>query len=132
MGLRGRHQITNALVAIHIAEQLQIAGFDIPSAAIVEGLNKTEWPGRLEMIRPSPSQAPLLLDGAHNAAGARALRDFLDEHFHLIPITIIFGAMADKAIGEMSEILFPRGQSGHRYQNHQPPRRRSESNCGDG
>ena len=111
LGLRGRHQITNALVAIQIAEQLWAAGFDIPSAAIVEGLNKAEWPGRLEMIRPSPSQAPLLplilLDGAHNAAGARALRDFLDEHFHSIPITIIFGAMADKAIGEISEILFP-------------------------
>src|SRR5262245_12905164 len=107
LGLRGRHQITNAVVAIHIAEQLQAAGFDIPSAAIVEGLNEAEWPGRLEMIRPSPSQAPLLLDGAHNAAGARALRDFLDEYFHSIPITIIFGAMADKAIGEMSEILFP-------------------------
>ncbi|HKC88795.1 MAG TPA: folylpolyglutamate synthase/dihydrofolate synthase family protein [Blastocatellia bacterium] len=107
LGLRGRHQITNALVAIHIAEQLQTAGFDIPSSAIVEGLNKAEWPGRLEIIRPSPSEARLLLDGAHNAAGARALRDFLDEHFHSIPLTIIFGAMADKAIGEMSEILFP-------------------------
>ena len=111
LGLRGRHQITNALVAIHIAEQLRIAGFDIPSAAIVEGLNKAEWPGRLEMIRPSPSQASLapliLLDGAHNAAGARALRDFLDEHFHSTPITILFGVMADKAIGEMGEILFP-------------------------
>src|SRR5262249_10036913 len=111
LGLRGRHQITNALVAIHIAEQLQTTGFDIPPPAIVEGLNKAAWPGRLEMIRPQSSQAPLaplvLLDGAHNAAGARALRDFLDEHFHSIPITIVFGAMADKAIGEMSEILFP-------------------------
>jgi len=47
------------------------------------------------------------LDGAHNADGARALRDFLDEHFRSAPITIIFGAMADKAIGEMCDILFP-------------------------
>jgi dihydrofolate synthase/folylpolyglutamate synthase len=107
LGLRGRHQITNAVVAIHIAEQLRVAGFDIPHAAIVEGLNKAEWPGRLEMIRPATSQAPLLLDGAHNTDGARALRDFLDEHFHSTPITIIFGAMADKAISEMSDILFP-------------------------
>jgi dihydrofolate synthase / folylpolyglutamate synthase len=107
LGLRGRHQITNAVVAIHIAEQLRVAGFDIPQSAIVEGLNKVEWPGRLEMIRPSPSQAPLLLDGAHNSAGARALRDFLDEHFRSTPITIIFGAMGDKAIGEMGDILFP-------------------------
>ena len=107
LGLRGRHQITNALVAIHIAEQLRIAGFDIPQSAIVEGLNNAEWPGRLEMIRVSPSQAPLLLDGAHNAEGARALRDFLDEHFRSTPITIIFGVMADKAIGEIGDILFP-------------------------
>ncbi len=106
-GLRGRHQIANALVAIHIAEQLQIAGFDIPQAAIIEGLNNTKWPGRLEIVRSSPATAPLLLDGAHNAAGAKALREFLDESFHSIPITIIFGAMADKAIGEMSEIIFP-------------------------
>ncbi|HEY6402051.1 MAG TPA: folylpolyglutamate synthase/dihydrofolate synthase family protein [Blastocatellia bacterium] len=110
LGLRGRHQITNAVAAIHIAEQLRVAGFNIPHAAIVEGLNKAEWPGRLEMIRPSSSQAPprpLLLDGAHNVDGARALRDFLDEHFHSTPITILFGAMADKAISEMSDILFP-------------------------
>ncbi len=110
LSLRGRHQITNALVAIHIAEQLQIAGFDIPKSAIIEGLRAAEWPGRLEMIRSSPSRAPLLLDGAHNAAGARALREFLDEHFRSTPITIVFGAMADKAIGEMGEILFPAAQ----------------------
>jgi dihydrofolate synthase/folylpolyglutamate synthase len=107
LNLRGRHQITNALVTIHIAEQLRIAGFDIPSPAIVEGLSKAEWPGRLEMIRVSPSQAPLLLDGTHNPAGARALRDFLNEHFSGVPITIVFGAMADKAIAEMAEIIFP-------------------------
>src|SRR5262245_32348904 len=105
--LRGRHQITNAVVAIHIAEQLRVAGFDIPHAAIIEGLNNSEWPGRLEMIRLSPPQAPLLLDGAHNADGARALRDFLDEHFRSTPITILFGVMADKAIGEMGDLLFP-------------------------
>jgi dihydrofolate synthase/folylpolyglutamate synthase len=107
LGLRGRHQITNATVAIHIAEQLRVAGFDIPRAAVIEGLNNAEWPGRLEMIRLALSQAPLLLDGAHNIDGARALRDFLDEHFRSTSITIIFGAMADKAIGEMSDILFP-------------------------
>ncbi len=110
LSLRGRHQITNATVAIHIAEQLRIAGFDIPPRAIVEGLSKAEWPGRLEMIHVSPSQAPLLLDGAHNVAGARVLRGFLDEHFSSVPITIVFGAMADKAIAEMAEIVFPAAQ----------------------
>src|SRR5262249_40588051 len=98
---------TNAIVAIHIAEQLRVAGFDIPRAAIVEGLNNAEWPGRLEMIRVSPSQAPLLLDGAHNIDGAQALRDFLDEHFRSTPITILFGELADKPTSEMCDILFP-------------------------
>jgi dihydrofolate synthase/folylpolyglutamate synthase len=107
LNLRGRHQITNALVAIHIAERLRIAGFDIPPPAIIEGLSRTEWPGRLELIQLSPSQALLLLDGAHNEAGARVLRDFLEEHFSSVPITIIFGVMADKAMREISEILFP-------------------------
>jgi dihydrofolate synthase/folylpolyglutamate synthase len=70
-------------------------------------LSETECPGRLEIIQMSKSSAPLLLDGAHNAAGATVLRDFLVEHFSSRPITLIFGAMADKAIAEMSEILFP-------------------------
>jgi dihydrofolate synthase/folylpolyglutamate synthase len=107
LNLRGRHQVTNALVAVQIAEQLNLAGFEIPPLAVVEGLRSAEWPGRLEMIRVSASQAPLLLDGAHNADGARALRAFLDEHFSSIPITMIFGAATDKAIAEMAETLFP-------------------------
>jgi dihydrofolate synthase/folylpolyglutamate synthase len=52
----------------------------------------------------------LLFDGAHNAAGARALRDYLDE-FVRRPITIIFGAMRDKALTEMATTLFPAADS---------------------
>jgi dihydrofolate synthase/folylpolyglutamate synthase len=111
LGLRGRHQVTNALVAIHLAEQLNDAGFDLPPPVVVEGLGRVQWPGRLEMVRLSPSTAPLLLDGAHNPAGACALRDFLAEHFSGVPITMVFGAMADKAIAEMAGILFPVGQT---------------------
>ncbi|MCI0666030.1 MAG: hypothetical protein L0220_33665, partial [Acidobacteria bacterium] len=58
----------------------------------------------------TPESAPILLDGAHNPGGIRALRDFLSEHFARIPITLIFGAMADKAIEEMIEIIFPMAQ----------------------
>jgi dihydrofolate synthase/folylpolyglutamate synthase len=107
LSLRGKHQVTNALTAIHIAEELIERGWKIPVAAIIEGLGKTEWPGRLEMIQMSVNTAPLLLDGAHNAAGAAMLRDFLVEYFSSRPMTLIFGVMADKAIGEMCEILFP-------------------------
>jgi dihydrofolate synthase/folylpolyglutamate synthase len=107
LNLRGRHQVTNALVAVHVAEELMGAGFDISQPAVVEGLGRVDWPGRLEMIRSSDAEATLLLDGAHNPAGARALREFIDEHFSGVPITLIFGAMADKAVVEMAAILFP-------------------------
>ncbi len=107
LGLRGRHQVGNAVTAIHLAEQIEIRGFEITTEAIVEGLNRVEWPGRLELIRFSKTSALLLMDGAHNAAGAAVLRDFLSDRFSSIPITIIFGAMSDKSIEEMAAILFP-------------------------
>jgi dihydrofolate synthase/folylpolyglutamate synthase len=110
LSLRGRHQVINALAAIRICERLIETGWNISQPAMIEGLSKTEWPGRIEMIRPSDSIAPVLLDGAHNPAGAKALRDFVVEHFSSVPITLIFGAMADKEIDEMIEILFPIAQ----------------------
>lgn len=102
LNLRGRHQVTNALTAIHLAEQLKLCGLNVPSQAIADGLSRVDWPGRLEMV---PTQPPLLLDGAHNPAGARSLRAFLDEHCPA-PITLIFGAMSDKDITEIAAILF--------------------------
>jgi len=107
LSLRGQHQVTNAMTAIHIAEQLNQAGWKIQPAAIETGLSKTTWPGRLQLIHSSNLPAPLLLDGAHNPAGARALRKFLDDHCQNLPITMIFGALQDKALTEMAGILFP-------------------------
>jgi dihydrofolate synthase/folylpolyglutamate synthase len=107
LALRGRHQATNAMTAIHIAEQLNKAGWKIERAAIETGLSNTIWPGRLQLIEAPDFPALLLLDGAHNAAGAGALRNFLSEHCRNIPVTMIFGAMRDKAATEMAEILFP-------------------------
>lgn len=107
LGLRGRYQVTNALTAIHIAEALQQAGFAIQSTHIQTGLEQTAWPGRLELISLGKGGAPLLLDGAHNPAGARVLRDFLTEFCWRIPVTLLFGVMNDKPFGEMEEILLP-------------------------
>lgn len=103
VGLRGRHQITNVAVAVTVAEALRDQGFRIPRAAIIEGIESAEHRGRLEMWEGRPS---LLFDGAHNAAGARALRAYLDEFVHE-PITLIFGAMRDKALDEIAAALFP-------------------------
>jgi dihydrofolate synthase/folylpolyglutamate synthase len=70
-------------------------------------LAQAEWPGRLEMLSLGAGQAPLLLDGAHNPAGARVLRDFLTEFCWRIPVTLLLGVMNDKPFGEMEEILLP-------------------------
>jgi dihydrofolate synthase/folylpolyglutamate synthase len=95
LGLRGEHQVDNAAVAIRLAELLRIS-----PAAIVTGISTATHPGRLELIRP------FLLDGAHNPAGCQSLRDYLDE-FAPRALTLVFGAMRDKQLDQIGEILFP-------------------------
>jgi dihydrofolate synthase/folylpolyglutamate synthase len=108
LGLRGRHQITNASLALALAEALRERGFHLPRTAILEGLKNAEHAGRLE-LRRADGAADILFDGAHNAAGARALRAFLDE-FVQVPVTLIFGAMRDKDLSGIASTLFPIAQ----------------------
>ena len=98
LGLRGRHQIDNAAVAIRLAELLRL-----PHASIVMGIETANHAGRLELI---PHNPPVLIDGAHNPAGAESLRAYLDE-FAPRPLTLVFGAMRDKQLDRIGEILFP-------------------------
>jgi len=102
LGLRGRHQIENASVAIQLAEVLR-ARFPITRENIVEGLETALHPGRLELFGDNPA---FLLDGAHNPSGAQALQEFLQK-FGRHPLTIIFGTMRDKRIDQIAEYLFP-------------------------
>jgi dihydrofolate synthase / folylpolyglutamate synthase len=95
LGLRGRHQIDNAAVAIRLAELLQL-----PTSAVVTGISTASHPGRLELI------PPFLLDGAHNPAGCESLRRYLEE-FAPRPLTLVFGAMRDKQLDRIGEVLFP-------------------------
>ena len=104
LGLRGRHQMDNAAVAIALAEALRDRGFRITSPQIVEGLETATHAGRLELW---PGKSPILFDGAHNSASTQALRNYLDE-FGSQPITLIFGAMRDKRVQEMLGILLPK------------------------
>lgn len=103
LGLKGDHQIENGEVAINVVQSLKYdLGFQIDdSEAIVPGLENARHPGRLELI------GRFLLDGAHNPSGARALASYLDEFFRDRTVTIIFGAMKDKDLGEISATLFP-------------------------
>src|SRR5258708_16238198 len=98
IGIRGRHQIANAATAIALAEALRERGFAISPEEIVKGIENARHPARLELWEGPPR---ILFDGAHNPAASRALPDYLDE-FVTHPITMIFGALRDKALNEMA------------------------------
>lgn len=102
LSLPGRHQAHNAAAAIETVDLLRAAGIAIPTDAVVRGLREVDWPGRLELLGGRPQ---MLLDGAHNPDGARCLRSYLDE-FRRGPVTLVFGAMADKNIEGIAAALF--------------------------
>jgi dihydrofolate synthase/folylpolyglutamate synthase len=107
--LAGRHQLRNIALAIATAEQLRAFGFPVTPQAIERGIRETHWPGRFQVVPPSAATGghELVLDVAHNPAGAWALRSALSEAFPERPLTLVFAAMRDKAVREMAEVLFP-------------------------
>ena len=106
--LVGRHQLRNVALAIAAAEQLAKKGLgDITAESIERGICETTWPGRFQVVEPAQGWPEIVLDVAHNPAGAWALRSALSERYSDRPLIFVFGAMRDKAISEMAEILFP-------------------------
>lgn len=93
--LAGEHQIENARVAAIALEQLGVA----PS-----GIATARWPGRLEHVSEHPE---IILDGAHNPAGTRALAAYMQRFYSDRPICMVYGALRDKAVAEMTSVLFP-------------------------
>ena len=105
--LVGRHQLRNLALAITAAEELTKLGFAIAPAQVAEGISRTHWPGRFQYVSGEGNRPEMILDVAHNPAGAWALRGALSERFRDRPLYIVFGAMRDKAIDEIAGILFP-------------------------
>jgi dihydrofolate synthase / folylpolyglutamate synthase len=106
--LVGRHQLRNIALAISSAEELSKQGFPAITPETIElGIRQTRWPGRFQVIPSHAGWPELVLDVAHNPAGAWALRAALSECYEQRPLIFVFGAMRDKAISEMAEILFP-------------------------
>ena len=93
--LAGEHQVDNAVTAALALQKLGVSP---------EGIQDTRWPGRLEHVAPNPD---VILDGAHNPAGARALAQYLERFYSHRKIWMIYGAMRDKAVEEIAGILFP-------------------------
>jgi dihydrofolate synthase / folylpolyglutamate synthase len=106
--LVGRHQLRNVALAVAAAVELNQQGFNgITAKSIENGIRETRWPGRFQIIAARPGWPEMVIDVAHNPAGAWALRSALSERYEGRPLIFVFGAMRDKAIAEMAEILFP-------------------------
>jgi len=105
--LVGRHQLRNLALAITAAEELAAQDFRITPQSVACGIRQTFWPGRFQRIAATPHRPEIVIDVAHNPAGAWALRSALSEQFGERPLVLLFGAMADKAVDEMAQILWP-------------------------
>lgn len=99
--LPGAHQRANVAVAVRLLEEARAAGIAVDLTRVADGIARTRWPGRMQRL---PGRPPLLVDGAHNPAAARALADELRGQG---PFVLVFAAMADKDIAAMGRILFP-------------------------
>jgi len=102
--LVGRHQLSNAALALGIVELIGDDGFGVDERAVVEGLRRTRWEGRLEILQRNPT---VLVDGAHNPAGAATLCRALKNDFSYRRLWLIFGVLGDKDYRVMIKRLFP-------------------------
>jgi dihydrofolate synthase/folylpolyglutamate synthase len=102
--LLGRHQVTNAVTAIAAARLLRNRGAHISEDSIQGGLRGARWPGRLQLF---PGRPLVILDAAHNPAGAKALRGFIEEHRFGGRLILVFGVLKDKNWIAMLQELGP-------------------------
>ena len=104
LALRGRHQAVNAAVAFSLMTELIGIGVRLDGRTMRAGLTGARWPGRLERLRWRGAE--VLLDAAHNPAGARALADYLRE-IAWTDVTLVAGVMRDKDVTGMLSALLP-------------------------
>ena len=106
LSLPGRHQLENAAVAVAILERWSKMVHHLSTEAIVAGLTRCEWPARLEWLHLPSANGDVLIDAAHNPAGAAALASYLQDTGSK-PLPIVFAAMADKDLTNMIGALAP-------------------------
>jgi dihydrofolate synthase/folylpolyglutamate synthase len=101
--LLGEHQRLNAALAMAIVEMLRDE-IPVGGEVIRRGLETVQWPGRLQRVETASGQI-ILLDGAHNAAGANALRATLEKYFPNHEPTLVLGMLEDKDWQSMCQAL---------------------------
>jgi dihydrofolate synthase/folylpolyglutamate synthase len=105
--LLGDMQLLNSALALASLQILQQKGWSISTPAIQEGMGKTQWLGRIQWTKWQ--NHPLLVDGAHNPAAARVLRQYVDTLNH--PITWIMGMLSTKDHQEIFQELLRAGDN---------------------
>ncbi len=100
---RGRHQCRNAALAVAVIDELERRGIAAGAGAVAAGIRAMSIPGRLELLAQRP---PVILDGAHNLPGVRALAGYLREE-NIRGFTLLFGVLRDKQYPAMARLLAP-------------------------
>lgn len=102
--LLGKHQIKNCIAVLEACKVLNDIGIELNEKQIREGLALTKWPARLEVVKHSPY---VLLDGAHNPDGMRALSNFISAYFPKNKVTLLLGVLAEKDYQSMMQSILP-------------------------
>jgi len=102
--LLGEHQLFNASLAVGAIQTLKRRGISVRENSVRKGLKKARWPGRLEILRRKPF---IVIDGAHNPAGIRALRKAVSDLFAYRKMILVIGVSKRKAVSEMVEDISP-------------------------
>ena len=102
--LLGKHQLDNAATAVMAVEALAAAGLKVGAEAVKAGLESVKWPARIEAVKRRPL---VIIDAAHTADSARALRDALAEYFRVGQATLVVGVMGDKDLEGLVSAIEP-------------------------
>ncbi|MDR3625049.1 MAG: bifunctional folylpolyglutamate synthase/dihydrofolate synthase [Chlamydiales bacterium] len=100
--LLGDHQRWNTALSVAAVQEILPS---ISSSTIENGLKKSVWPGRCQLIEQGNALPKILIDGAHNVQGAIALVDFIEKYFGSNQVTLIYGALIGKSVKETGLIL---------------------------
>lgn len=102
--LLGEHQLANAAVSVALVDAAAGRGLRVEEEAVRRGLERARWPGRMQWI---PGDPPLLLDGAHNPAGAKALAASLEQLFRGEPVDFLMAVTGDRKPSSLIDPLVP-------------------------
>jgi len=106
--LTGMHQVKNAATAIEVIEQLAFLGYTVDESAMKSGLKSARWPGRFQIIHQKPM---MIVDGAHNPDGAKALADCIKMYFKNKKVILVMGVFLDKDYSQILEIMSSCGET---------------------